>query len=68
MFNPELRELSAQNIGYIDNKERVESAFNKKYRLIINLEPQQHRLWLQFIWYIGRWEKFDSTFLKITYE
>ena len=68
MFNPELRGLSAQNIGYIDNKERVESAFNKKYRLIINLEPQQNRLWLQFIWYIGRWEKFESTFLKITYE
>ena len=68
MFNPELCGLSAQNIGYIDNKERLESAFNKKYLLIINLEPQLHRLWLQFIWYVGSREKFESTFFKITYE
>ena len=68
MANPELRGLLAQNIGYIDNKERVESAFNKKYRLIINLEPQQHQLWLQLIWYVGSREKFESTFLKISYE
>ena len=68
MSNPNLRALWAQNIGYIDNKERVESAFNKKYRLIINLEPQQHQVWLQFIWYVGSREKFESTFFKITYE
>ena len=68
MSNPELRGLWAENIGHIGNKERLESAFNKKYLLIINLEPQLHRLWLQFIWYVGSREKFESTFFKITYE
>ena len=68
MSNPNLRALWAQNIGYIDKKERLESAFNKKYLLIINLEPQLHGLWLQNIWYVGSREKFVSTFFKITYE
>ena len=68
MSNPELRGLRAKNIGYIDNKERLESAFNKKYLLIINLEPQLHGLWLQIIGYVGSRERFESTFFKITYE
>ena len=53
MSNPELRGLRAKNIGYIDNKERLESAFNKKYLLIINLVPQLHGLSLQNIGYVG---------------
>ena len=68
MSNPKLRGLWDQNIGYIGNKEMLESAFNKKYLLIINLEPQLHGLWLQNISYVGSREKFESTFFKITYE
>ena len=64
MSNPELRGLWSKNIGYIGNRERLESAFNKKHLLVINPEPQLHRLWLQIIGYVGSQERFESTFLK----
>ena len=64
---PNYADFEHQTIGYIGNKEMLESAFNKKYLLIINLEPQLHGLWLQIIWYVGSREKFESAFFKITY-
>ena len=66
--NPLIRGLWSLSIGNVGSRERLESAFNKKYLLIINLEPQLHGLLLQLIWYVGSREKFESTFFKITYE
>ena len=65
---PNYADFDHQTIVYIGNKERLESTFNKKYLLIINLEPQLHGLWLQIIGYVGSREKFESTFFKISYE
>ena len=66
--NPLIRGLWSLSIGNVGSRERLESAFNKKHLLIINLEPQLHGLLLQLIWYVGSREKFESTFFKITYE